>query len=767
MTRLDEWTTVEESEGFPRIALPACVGSGKLGVGLDASGLQGLPDCLAGFYQCRTAPFHVTQAELYVLHDGMISEHLYRDEAAFTGRDLRKGDYCYGMRRNFLPLGYLSIAFEISGREIAGAELFNCARSWRRIWNLRTASLATSYRLDDGSMVEVEVFARFDGESVFVRGIRRACAGTLCRGTSVILTLETRHGIPIFDSASVDVGQRSLLAVVPEDAPCRPSEPYTVVYGAAADGGTLALSGKEMRIVAAGSKQDCAEMFLRLDFRRLAGSGMAQAESLRDALENELGAFTARDWFEARDRHMREWTEFWDSVAGIEFGKADEFLMARLHLFRKSQYLSRCGNDADCGGTAQYLLFHQNGWGASNFHDHHYIIDGAARAGLWQVAEKHLRWLRRVMRPEGRPFPWMMTYDGSPTCSPERDRAPMADANRALLAARLYEMAGAGRRRLLEEKVYPIVRRVALAAVQEWWTREGGRWVLKGVENDIMGDAPIINDAATICMFLSVLRKAAAYSAELGVDADLREKWLKLAAETSLDVVNGRYRSHRDAPPDARSGCWLNNIFYIAEAWDYLDAATMARTRDHGEPVVACNIPWTGFAAASSEIRIGRPDRAEQFFVDAIENRTHGPGYFEECSPVGVAALPPFATAHGAYLTASCEQFVLSDFWRHRIWIGRGLPCRLAASEAEFRNLRARDGLIVSGRYSLRRFEAGLRSTGEPVAMEVIMSVPAGAGTHIAVSVNGEPAEYVFQGEEVGLSLSFESGEEKRVVVEG
>ncbi len=444
----------------------------------------------------------------------------------------------------------------------------------------------------------------------------------------------------------------------------------------------------------------------------------------------------------------------------------DAFELQRRFLLHMSTYLFHCGTDLGLGGTAQFLLFHQNGWAASNFHDHHYITDGVARTNMWAQAEANARWMRRVMHPSGRAFPWMMTYDGYPTAPAERDRAPMSDANRALLAARIYEMAGRGREALLREVVYPIVKRVADMSVADWFYPEGDRLLFRGVENDVMGDEAIISDAATVLMFLSILRKALAYSKQLGVDAECRTAWQQVIERVKPEVADGRYVPHLHAALDAKASCWLCNIYYIAEAQPFLDDAVYARTCDYGQPAVTCNLPWIGFAAASSEIRLGRPNRAEQFFVDTILHRTHGPGYFEECAPVGVAAPPPFVTGHGSHLTAACEQLVLPDFWQHRVRIGAGLPAKLRAATVRFRNIRARDGLIVSGESSPARLAVQLYHTGDPVEMELHLTLPGEITPFFQVHRDDQPQAYDFHGEFITLRLPLEPEQRTEIVIE-
>ncbi len=238
VTQLTPWTVLEESTGMPQVSYPAFVGSGKLGIGLDCAGLQSLPDTLGPYLGCKAAPYHTLQAELYLLHEGMISEHLYRDEAGFTGKEIPLGPECYGMHRNFLPLGYLTQSFTFAGKTIYGAAVVGQAFEWRRAWDLQQAILRTGFSLERRVDVETEIFTPYGGETVYVKLTRRAVPGA--EGTfrwEVRLPLATRHGLPLYDQPdAVQPGRRTLLARIDRASEFRPSEDYAVVYGVAADG---------------------------------------------------------------------------------------------------------------------------------------------------------------------------------------------------------------------------------------------------------------------------------------------------------------------------------------------------------------------------------------------------------------------------------------------------------------------------------------------------------------------------------------------------
>jgi hypothetical protein len=508
--------------------------------------------------------------------------------------------------------------------------------------------------------------------------------------------------------------------------------------------------------------------WLRLEFRRHAGADTARAAATQAAVERELAGFSRAGWDQARAAHVAEFAAFWARTADVEVVPAGEADTRRRFMLHMTEYLLRCGNEHALGGTVQFLLVHQNGWRACNFHDHHYIVDGLARANLWQEAEDHVRWMRRVMHPGGRPFPWMMTYDGFAPVPAEVDRAPMSDANRALLALRIYELAGAGREALLREHVYPILKAVAEHGVRSWFYEEGGRMLFRAVENDVMHDVARVSETGTVMMYVTVLRKATEYAERLGVDRERCAEWRRVADAVRFEsTADGRYRAWHGAPDDSGGNDFFLNVPYIAEALEYADADTFRRSRDFGQRVASCNVAWLNSSAASCEIRLGRPDRAEQFMEDTLAHTIHGPGYFEECVPNGISSLPPFGTAHGAFLTACCEQVVLPDFWRPRVAVGVGLPARLRAARVRFTNLRGPRGVLLSGELDPQWLEVRLAPADEPVELDVVLRVPCALGVQFRVLRDGQPAPHRFEGEQVVVGVAPAAGKGTTLRIEG
>lgn len=784
VTRLSPWGTVEEADALPAVAFPAFVGSGPLGIGLDAGGLQSLTESLGDHYHCPVLPFHHSQADLYVLHEGMVSSHLWDDEMLYTGAQPEAEHARREAQRNYLPLGWLDQSFEFDTQAMPpgqttpaaaqvtldGSQLRREARAWRREWSLREALVTTSFDLGSYRRFRVEytAFAPHGGESLYLRFHRSALASAAgaCQWT-LRVPLRTRHGLGLFDPTDdVRAGTRTVLAFTGPGARHAPVERYAVLYGVAADGAACVVEPGGLAVTVRGPLAQEQSAWIRLDFHRCTGPALGTAAAQATALETELAAFTRTTWDGALARHRADFAAFWARTGEIEVSSPEFHDTKRAFLLHMSSYLSRCGNDYGLGGNVQYLLMHQNGWRACAFHDQHYILDGLLRINLWAEAEAHLHWMHRIMRSRGRPFPWMVTYDGFSPVPPELDRAPMSDANRALLAIRMYEYAGRQRERLLRDHVYPIVRAVAEHAVSDWFYRDGDHVLFRPVECDVMHDEARISEPGTLAVFLAVLRKAVAYSARLNVDGPRRAAWQAVVDGAAFERgADGLYRAWNGAPAEAAPSTWFLGAAYIAEYLPWLDAAALRATRDRFERRTPCNFVWLNSIAAATEIRLGRPDRAEQFMAASVDEGVHGPGYFEECVPNGISSLPPFATAHGSFLTAACEQVVLSDLWQPRVAVGLGLPSRLRQRTLHFRNLRARGGLLVSGTLAPREAVLELHQDGEPQELEMQIRLPAAVGPQPGLSRDGVPLPFTFGGETLSAVLPLAAGERTRLVL--
>lgn len=775
-THLEAWRSLERADQLPSPAFPVFVGTGHLGLGLDASGLQALPESLGEQFGCPALPFHRTQADLYLLAEGVLSAHLWDDEEAATGAAADPTLVPPETRRNFLPLGWLDQSIHYEGTaltpgtlaprtgpcEVTGADFGREARNWRRLWDLRQAFVRTSFELGFRNRLPfaIEVFAPHGGHRFYLRLLRGAAPIAGDVRWQISLRLQTRHGLPIFDQpGAVQVtGPHTLTATIDEDSRHRPIQPYTVLYAVAADGADLALSPEGWALTLTGPANQAREAWVACEVRPLWGEQLADQVDRAATQAEAFALFDRGGWDLARQEHLMATEDFWNRSAeiGVETPTTED--LTRAWLFHLSLFMLRHANDYTLGGTVQFLLLHQNGWRACNFHDHHYIVDALARANLWEEARGQLEWLHSIMRDEGRPFPWMVTSDGFAPVPEERDQAPMSDANRALLAIRIFELEGQDAEELLADDVYPIVRRVAEHACETWFYQDDqGRWQFRPVENDVMEQTPRTSEAGTVAMYLTVLRKAVAYAEALDRDLQERERWRAICDGWIWPrTADGRYSAWHGAPDDQQATVWFALAPYVAEAHAYLDHDSLRRTRDAAHAETICNRVWINAAGASAEIRLGSPDRAEQFLVDSYQHGTHGPGWFEEVGPHGRSSLPPFASAHGSWVVALCEQLVLPDFWEPRLYIGYGLPSRYRGRRVYFSDLRGLKGLLLSGAYTPHSWDLEFYADTD-IDLELVIRLPAAIGLRWDLIVDQQAHPWTRDGEFLRVNLNFEA----------
>ena len=77
LSSLTHDTVTEEAPRMPRDIYPAMIGSGEIGIGLDATGLQGLNTRTRQYRDTLSLMYDRTsvQDDLYIRHDSAISKH--------------------------------------------------------------------------------------------------------------------------------------------------------------------------------------------------------------------------------------------------------------------------------------------------------------------------------------------------------------------------------------------------------------------------------------------------------------------------------------------------------------------------------------------------------------------------------------------------------------------------------------------------------------------------------------------------------------------
>ncbi|MBM7564279.1 glycosyl hydrolase family 95 catalytic domain-containing protein [Paenibacillus sacheonensis] len=701
VTQLSPWRAGEEATSLPERIFPAYAGSGICAVGLDASGLQGLNHRVQAAYGSAERA-----GDLYIIHHGMIGDQLFEDCA--------------------LPLGYMDWEMELDGDLITSANLAEKAVLWERELLLDEAKVVTTMMFHNRLRLRIAVWVPYGTKSpvveVELQG-RRYMAKPLERDLAVSFRLrvtpQTRQGAPLY--ASFAAGDDALALEFQGSR-----DHYRVEYTLDND---------------LGLRPQFAAGRFGIEWKTSVGH---DAQTLRAVVG--LGERTPASELEAvRERHRASWSSYFASMAEVS-GISDK----EAYLLHHSYYLIRMGMDFSKGITIGTPFYQPWCWKASVFWDSHFVSDGLLRAGDRADVDTFLDFLHRTMKPEGKPFPWMMQHDGHSTIPEERDFAPLVISAHAMTAIKVFEY---GRDLAqLERVVFPILARIsAFAADNMFREEEDGRWIVAmPVSNDVVEDVAVeINQTYTCAWFLSVFKKTIEYAELLGTGEEIAARLRPIVDGYHLEHEDGMYLHARNMPIDEQHyASWTPFLLYPTEASPFVDLERLRRTRERFNfPDLYMEKqgdfqPWGNFMQSSSDLRLGEVEKAHATFAQGL-NYTFGPGLFSEVGPrQETVALPPYITAHGNYISNLLSFFVTDSLWGGQVGVFARLPEAYRGLSLKVKGIHAFGGACVAeAEYGPVRVTAKLGGlgTGAAVELPVPVDVPAEA---VAVRVNGADASF-------------------------
>lgn len=700
VTAITPWSVREEATLIPTHILPAYIGSGKAVLSLDASGLQGLNNRMQEAY----VPWpHV--GDLYFIQNGMTGNQVSPD--------------------NVLPLGYLEWEMQLDGAAIGSENLQQHAAVWEREIRIDEARVLTRMRLENRLALEIAAWMPHGSSSpVF----------------EITLQGFPYMGAPVKDTRDVRFMLR--LQLKSRQGQILPSQ--------------LRFDGEALNAEFAG--HECYRRRYRLSNSRdlraeyedgqLSVTWAVQVGAAPERLTCVLAIddpFTAADTAALSANHQQEWRAYYARLAEIEGLDVQESF-----LLHNSLYLLHAGFDYDLGISIGAPFFFPPWWKASVFWDSNQIIDGLMKAGDKEDAYRLLRFLQRTMRPAGKPWPWMMQYDGTVTIDDARDIAPLVIAAHAATAIKTYEYFRDDE--LLAQVVYPLCKRAGDYALESLFRPEDGRWMIAApVSNDVVDEVPDeINQTYTTLWFLVVLRKTVEYARLLGRREELDQRYEQILQNPLLEQTGEEYLQSRGVTAAAcRWASWLPFLLYPTEAMPFVDMALFERTRQKYDFVdlymekQGCYQPWTCFMQAASDARRPAPEDAYEQMQEGLKH-VFGPGYFCEVGPrQQTGTVPPYISAHGAYIAALYYQFIADSIWDKRLAIFAGLPRAYASRQFRLRDVQCFGNLRVDCGY--KTHEVWARVRGSLTGYELSLPVPpALTPEQLRVTVNGTPAEHWF-----------------------
>lgn len=630
--KLYPYSAIEEATRVPDGIFPVYMGSGKMVMSIDATGMQGLNHGVQNAFGCFS-----DAGDMYLVKNGMVGNVISES--------------------NTIPLGYFDYSITVDGEEYNSLTIVDKCSVWSRETQIDTPSVNTRFLCGWNLCVEIKSWIPYGSTSpVFEFTFRGYDSSNSPIVESRHVELEvrfnllTRQGRLIYDKVSSDISGFQ--------AEVQGHESYKVSCISSSNNGDKALftdNALKIKFIT-----DVFEKESRCAFIYSFEEGIVATDSTIETL-----------WI----KHCSDWMDNYSRHSRIENEDINETF-----LYNNSLYLLNAGYEADKGYPIGHPFHFPRCWKSSNFWDLHFTIDAIMRSGNKDNAQKVMQFLFNSMKTEGKPFPWMFIYDGTSTIEDIYDIAPLVISTHGMSAIRYFEYYKDAND--LRNITFPILTACCDYAIAELMTKEGDRWIAgKAVSNDVVETvATEINHTYTCLWFVVLLKKASEYAKVLGLEYD----------KTYDEIVDNFYLEHDDneyfhcrgesAASLVAGASWVPFMLYPTEAMPVIDFELFKKTREkYNFPDLYLQKqnsyqPWTECIQAQSDHRAGNPENAYVMFRRAMDH-TFGVGFFSEIGPrQQTVGLPPYISAHSCYISTYIDMFVNVSIWDSSIKLFTLLP---------------------------------------------------------------------------------------------
>lgn len=718
-------TVVESAGRLPTGIYPAMIGSGEIGLGLDATGLQGLNTRTRQFRDTCSLMYDrtSTQDDLYIRRDAAVSKHEVHNEPLWNPAT------------NFvlLPCGWLDYTLSLDGQFYDSARLAAEATAWQRTFSPRTGIVETRFRLGEVQVVWQAGIAPGRVEADFLCAVAALDGKSHRLELTIRCHLTTRAGKPLAtggletDCSSAFVFRAWNASSATSTAPLL--DPIRITWALAGHGPAVCSAAPEqlaIRFVSTGASLSHA-------CRLITGSDR-NGTATREFAAARAAAFRAQPPPAALAEIAGEWRGYFERGAEVRLGDPmKEFL------FLQSQYHLRAGAGWH-NGVPMSTLWTQ-AITPANYWDSFFAADGMLRCGHFDEVRQLCRWLLRTAAPSGRPHYWMTYHNGVPVET--NDQAYQVVLAFSGIFIRLCEASGDSGD--LKELAYPYLRRVAEYAFQDVLVQDSAGWRLRGaVAHDVDTAAQVAEEQPGMLLWVAVcIAKCAEYAAKVGADDALVRRCRE---------VDAWFRAH---PINLTNpGMWDLWLPMLTCAEPLADFESWWRTAERvlaATPTSFFTFPWGNFATAISLSQTGHPDLAFAVQNEGLQSIS-GQGCIDEiCYEAHGGGWAPFPTATGPWLSSVLIALAHGSLWNDEVLVAVHLPRRLACQSIEWRGATTFNGARVSGSYDPQHLEVTIESTrARPVRLRLPFRI---AGEPVEVRRDGQTVAAREEGETVLVDL--------------
>lgn len=737
VTALTRDTVTESASSLPLDIHPALVGSGRLALSLDATGMQGL-NTFMGHYPDGFSLEHTSwlnEKHLHLYRDRALSAHYAAEVDRGLGFNNPHHPYY-----SLLPLGWMEYVVEIDGVLYRTDDLKNKARDWKREFTPREGLLTTAFSLEGVRLSWMTVplldkpVAPFQLTVTSLDGKEHQVRVTVC------VRIGLRNGTPLmkpgntgYSHGSLESGAWMEWTANSETSAREVMEPVTIRW-------SLGLAGGEKAAAVTGDEEGISVNW----------QGMVPAQKKSavttfvlvlgiDADKTHRPEYAAKYLNSSGRKLMNQGRQSWSGwfAEGMDVWLGDP---EREYLQACAQYTLRAGTPWDQGCPLGTLWTQK--FGAMTFWDTFFSCDGLLRTGHQDEVRRFGNWCVKTARKKGRPHFWMTWHNGIEGSHPDLDKGYQSTLSFAQSIIRLAEVSGSDEDK--SRRSLPYLRRLAAYVLDEVLeSLPDGTWRMKGevahdvgVENLDPNQQPVM-----LAWVLSCLGKFVEYSQSSGTHDSL-------VAQAEKATTHFRERTEKINLTRGIWNTWAVNLtqsqpFADIRGWADWMASEFARVPLRGQLIM----PWLNGNEAVSLAISGQPSLG-LYCLDQTHDHVSGLGYLgESLWEFKCGGNTPYVPSSGVYLSSIAAMICTGSIWSEsdgsrEVWFGPNIPERWRHNRFRWQNVTTLNGVRTSGDYTPSGFVLKFESH-QPVVLRVSVP-PRIEGAVMKVSIDGKPVEFTF-----------------------
>jgi len=728
---LDAEQAIEGLDRMPDDIQPVYIGTGVIGLALDATGMQGLNTNIA--LRPEAASYvsngYLQQRDLYLYRAAVISGHSIPQAPRVEGDQ----NFYY---KSLMPNGYLDYTLQIDGQAYHTQDILQLATNWSRTFVPGEGAVMTSFTLGKVDITWHTAMGIGSESAEYIFEVASNDNYEHNIQLEVRFNFLQRNGVPLATGGmNATIAEHFIARVweVSDETSSAPMlAPATINYALTARGDVKFQEQKHSisLLWSAKGKE------VTTDLRLISGSDRTDHAEIT-FLQEEVTYFQSSEFGECFELAIQTWENYFDRSAQFDTGEPTmQFITTA------AQYYLKAGESWRWGVEMSTLW--TNKFSGATFWDGFFASDGMLRMGDYEAVRQFCKYLLDSAQSTGRPHYWITWYDGTPGIIPETDLAYQNVLAYAQIFIRLYRYSNDQNDR--DHLALPYLKLLVKFLLDEVVDTAKPNYPLKGTTAHDVGvkghdadeDSVLKHWVIVPLVMYSTLMEEVGRSDSLTSQCDEIRDYF---TDNPVQLDKGTWYAwlpHLTNSPHLMTGDRWRERMYIGQ-------------RDGNNRALTNVTAWGCCVQASSLYLMGMTEAGMHMHQRALIH-TSGLGQLTELPfEDQEGGNSPYLPSSGAWLSASCLRFASGSLWSNDVEVGTNLPMLDGPRHMSWKNIRTANNATISGQISGDDLITTIQCDSD-IRLTLVVPIRL-RGDAIHISCNDQ-------------SIAFEIETERRVVLE-